>query len=34
MRAIYLDLDGTVAKLYNYPNWLDLLHAEDVRPLF
>lgn len=32
MRALYLDLDGTVAKLYNYPNWLDLLHAEDVRP--
>lgn len=32
MRAIYLDMDGTIAGLYNYPNWLDLLHAEDVRP--
>lgn len=32
MQAIYLDMDGTIAGLYNYPNWLDLLHAEDVRP--
>lgn len=32
MRALYLDLDGSVNKFYNYPNWLDLLHAEDVRP--
>lgn len=32
MKAIYWDLDGTLANLYNYPNWLDMLHAEDVTP--
>lgn len=32
MKAIYWDLDGTLANLYNYPNWLNMLHAEDVTP--
>lgn len=32
LEAIYFDLDGTVAGLYDYPNWLDLLHNEDTTP--
>ena len=32
MRAIYLDMDGSINRFYNYPNWLDFLRAEDVRP--
>lgn len=31
-KAIYFDLDGTLAALYDYPNWLDMLHAEDTTP--
>lgn len=30
--AIYFDMDGTLASLYDYPNWLELLHAEDTTP--
>lgn len=30
--AVYFDMDGTLADLFGYPHWLDLLHAEDVRP--
>lgn len=32
LEAIYFDLDGTIAGLYDYPNWLDLLHNEDTTP--
>ena len=32
MKAIYFDLDGTICNLYEYPNWLELLHAEDTTP--
>ena len=32
MKAIYFDLDGTLAALYDYPNWLDMLHNEDTTP--
>lgn len=32
MKAIYFDMDGTIADLYSYDNWLDLLHAEDTTP--
>lgn len=32
MKAIYFDMDGTLADIFNYPDWLRLLHAEDVRP--
>ena len=32
MKAIYFDMDGTIADLFNYPNWLERLHAEDVTP--
>ena len=32
MKAIYFDLDGTIANLYNYPDWLPLLRAEDTKP--
>ena len=31
-KAIYFDLDGTIANLYAVPNWLDYLKAEDVYP--
>lgn len=31
-KAIYLDLDGTVANLYGVENWLDMLIAEDPTP--
>ena len=31
-RAIYFDMDGTLANTYNVDNWLDKLHAEDVSP--
>lgn len=31
-KAIYFDLDGTLADLYGVENWLDKLHAEDVTP--
>lgn len=32
MRAIYFDIDGTLNRFFDYPDWLRLLHAEDVRP--
>lgn len=32
MRALYFDMDGTIADLYGFNNWLDFLVAEDVRP--
>lgn len=32
MKALYFDLDGTLADLYGYEDWLPLLHAEDTRP--
>lgn len=32
MKAIYFDLDGTIADLYSYENWLGLLRAENTEP--
>lgn len=32
MKAIYFDMDGTIADLYNYPNWLDCLENSDTMP--
>lgn len=32
MKAIYFDMDGTIADLYNYPNWLQELKNESVLP--
>ena len=32
MKAIYFDMDGTLADLYSYNNWLEMLHAEDTTP--
>lgn len=32
MKAIYFDMDGTIADLYGYENWLPLLRAEDTKP--
>ena len=32
MQAIYFDLDGTIAGLYDVPHWLDKLQSEDVTP--
>ena len=32
MRAIYFDMDGTIADLYGYENWLPMLQAEDTTP--
>lgn len=32
MQAIYFDMDGTIADLYNVPNWLEMLQAEKVAP--
>jgi phosphoglycolate phosphatase-like HAD superfamily hydrolase len=32
MKAIYFDMDGTIADLYGYEGWLDMLHAEDTTP--
>lgn len=32
MKAIYFDMDGTIADLYNYDNWLEMLRAEDTTP--
>lgn len=31
-RAIYFDMDGTIANLYGFDGWLDFLHAENVEP--
>ena len=32
MRAIYFDMDGTIANLYGVENWLAYLEAEEVTP--
>lgn len=32
MKAIYFDMDGTIADLYGVPNWLEMLHNEDTTP--
>ena len=32
MQAIYFDMDGTIANLYDYDNWLELLRSEQVEP--
>lgn len=32
MDSIILDMDGTIAGLYDYPDWLKHLKAERVRP--
>lgn len=32
MQAIYFDMDGTIADLYGYENWLSMLQAEDTTP--
>ena len=29
---IWFDMDGTIADLYNVPNWLESLRAEDASP--
>ena len=31
-RAIYFDMDGTIANLYGVENWLDSLIAEQTKP--
>lgn len=31
-KAIYFDMDGTIADLYGYKNWLPMLQAEDTTP--
>ena len=31
-RAIYFDMDGTIADLYGVPHWLDMLRAGDATP--
>lgn len=32
MKAIYFDMDGTIADLYGYENWLSFLRNEDTTP--
>ena len=32
MKAIWFDMDGVLADLYNVPNWLPKLRAEDPSP--
>lgn len=32
MRAIYFDMDGTIADFYGVENWLDSLHNEYTKP--
>ena len=32
MKAIYFDMDGTIADLYGYDGWLEKLQAEDTTP--
>lgn len=32
MRAIYFDMDGTIANLYGMENWLACLEAEEATP--
>jgi 5'(3')-deoxyribonucleotidase len=31
-KMICFDMDGTIADLYNVPNWLEMLRAEDATP--
>lgn len=31
-KAIYFDMDGTIANFYSVPNWLDYLIASDPTP--
>ena len=32
MKAIYFDIDGTIANLYGVENWLDMLRSENALP--
>lgn len=32
MKAIYFDMDGTIANFYGVPNWLECLQREDPSP--
>ena len=32
MKAIYFDMDGTIADLYGVDGWLEMLHNEDTTP--
>jgi len=32
MKALYFDMDATICALYDYPNWLELLHEENTEP--
>lgn len=32
MKAIYLDMDGTIVDLYGHNNWAAMLDSEDVTP--
>ena len=32
MRTIWFDMDGTLNKFYDFPNWLPMLRAEDTTP--
>ena len=32
MKAIYFDMDGTIADLYGYEGWLEMLQAENTEP--
>ena len=32
IKAIYFDMDGTIADLYGVDGWLDALHREDTTP--
>ena len=32
MKAIYFDMDGTIADFYGVPNWLDYLNKDDTYP--
>lgn len=32
MQAIYFDMDGTIADLYNVRDWLEKLRSSDVQP--
>lgn len=32
MKAIYFDMDGTIADLYGYEGWLEMLQIEDTTP--
>lgn len=32
MRTIWWDMDGTLNKFYDFPNWLPMLRAEDPTP--